>query len=159
MLYEVITIGKTVLYLDDQKVAEGPMKTQPAKFTLSGDGLCVGYRVVSIQRRRVTTSLLKAPYRKTFPSPSFCVQYVSLPKVLFFTIKTGIEYDRITSYNVCYTKLLRCYSCFTTKTTSNMRSNNTNIFMFYFIFTILLNFTPVLVKFISNPNFKLVAFK
>ncbi len=37
------SIGKTVLYLDDQKVAEGPMKTQPAKFTLSGDGLCVGY--------------------------------------------------------------------------------------------------------------------
>ena len=24
-------------------VAEGPMKTQPGKFTLSGDGLCVGY--------------------------------------------------------------------------------------------------------------------
>jgi len=24
-------------------VAEGPMKTQPGKFSLSGDGLCVGY--------------------------------------------------------------------------------------------------------------------
>ena len=31
------------LYINDQVVAEGPMKTQPGKFTLSGDGLCVGY--------------------------------------------------------------------------------------------------------------------
>ena len=30
------------LYVNDKVVAEGPMKTQPAKFTLSGDGLCVG---------------------------------------------------------------------------------------------------------------------
>lgn len=35
--------GKMALYIDETKVAEGPMKTQPAKFTLSGDGLCVGY--------------------------------------------------------------------------------------------------------------------
>ena len=35
--------GTTKLYVDDKVVAEGPMKTQPAKFTLSGDGLCVGY--------------------------------------------------------------------------------------------------------------------
>ena len=31
------------LYVNDKVVAEGSMKTQPAKFTLSGDGLCVGY--------------------------------------------------------------------------------------------------------------------
>ena len=31
------------LYVNNKVVAEGPMKTQPAKFTLSGDGLCVGY--------------------------------------------------------------------------------------------------------------------
>ncbi len=31
------------LYIDDEVVAEGDMRTQPAKFTLSGDGLCVGY--------------------------------------------------------------------------------------------------------------------
>ena len=37
------SIGKTKLYVNDKVVAEGPMKTQPAKFTLSGDGLCVGY--------------------------------------------------------------------------------------------------------------------
>ena len=37
------TLGQTKLYIDDRMVAEGPMKTQPAKFTLSGDGLCVGY--------------------------------------------------------------------------------------------------------------------
>ena len=37
------SLGNTKLYIDDKVVAEGPMKTQPAKFTLSGDGLCVGY--------------------------------------------------------------------------------------------------------------------
>ncbi len=37
------SIGTMKLYIDEEVVAEGPMKTQPAKFTLSGDGLCVGY--------------------------------------------------------------------------------------------------------------------
>jgi arylsulfatase len=37
------SIGAARLYIDDQVVAEGPMRTQPGKFTLSGDGLCVGY--------------------------------------------------------------------------------------------------------------------
>jgi len=37
------SLGKTKLYVDDKVVATGDMKTQPAKFTLSGDGLCVGY--------------------------------------------------------------------------------------------------------------------
>ena len=37
------SVGKTKLYIDDKVVGEGPMRTQPAKFTLSGDGLCVGY--------------------------------------------------------------------------------------------------------------------
>jgi arylsulfatase A-like enzyme len=37
------SLGTMKLYINDQVVAEGPMKTQPAKFTLSGDGLCVGY--------------------------------------------------------------------------------------------------------------------
>lgn len=36
-------LGNMKLYIDDKVVAEGPMRTQPAKFTLSGDGLCVGY--------------------------------------------------------------------------------------------------------------------
>ena len=36
-------VGSMKLYIDDKVVAQGPMKTQPAKFTLSGDGLCVGY--------------------------------------------------------------------------------------------------------------------
>jgi len=36
------SIGKAKLYVNDKVVAEGPMKTQPGKFTLSGDGLCVG---------------------------------------------------------------------------------------------------------------------
>lgn len=37
------SMGSMKLYINDEVVAEGPMKTQPAKFTLSGDGLCVGY--------------------------------------------------------------------------------------------------------------------
>jgi len=37
------SIGATKLYINEEVVAEGAMKTQPAKFTLSGDGLCVGY--------------------------------------------------------------------------------------------------------------------
>jgi hypothetical protein len=36
------SIGKGKLYVNDKAVAEGPMKTQPGKFTLSGDGLCIG---------------------------------------------------------------------------------------------------------------------
>jgi arylsulfatase len=36
-------VGKMKLYVNDKVVAEGPMKTQLGKFTLCGDGLCVGY--------------------------------------------------------------------------------------------------------------------
>jgi arylsulfatase len=36
------SLGQTKLYVNDDVVAEGPMRTQPGKFTLSGDGLCVG---------------------------------------------------------------------------------------------------------------------
>jgi arylsulfatase A-like enzyme len=35
-------VGQTKLYVNDKVVAEGPMRTQPGKFTLSGDGLCIG---------------------------------------------------------------------------------------------------------------------
>jgi arylsulfatase len=37
------SLGTAKLYVNDQVVAEGPMRTQTGKFTLSGDGLCVGY--------------------------------------------------------------------------------------------------------------------
>ncbi len=36
------SIGKAKLYVNDKVVAEGPMRTQAGKFTLSGDGLCIG---------------------------------------------------------------------------------------------------------------------
>jgi arylsulfatase A-like enzyme len=36
------SLGKAKLYVNDKAVAEGDMKTQPGKFTLSGDGLCIG---------------------------------------------------------------------------------------------------------------------
>ena len=37
------SLGTMKLYVNDKVAAEGPMKTQPAKFSLSGDGLCVSY--------------------------------------------------------------------------------------------------------------------
>jgi arylsulfatase len=37
------SIGNTKLWVNDKVVAEGPMRAQVGKFTLSGDGLCVGY--------------------------------------------------------------------------------------------------------------------
>lgn len=37
------SIGTTKLYVNEKVVAEGPMRAQVGKFTLSGDGLCIGY--------------------------------------------------------------------------------------------------------------------
>jgi len=37
------SLGKTNLYVNDKVVASGPMRAQVGKFTLSGDGLCIGY--------------------------------------------------------------------------------------------------------------------
>jgi hypothetical protein len=34
--------GTTTLYVDEEAVATGPMRTQLSYFTLCGDGLCVG---------------------------------------------------------------------------------------------------------------------
>ena len=36
------SLGRTTLYVNDKVEAEGDMKTQLGKFTLSGDGLCIG---------------------------------------------------------------------------------------------------------------------
>jgi hypothetical protein len=36
------SLGATKLYVNDKVVAEGPVRAQVGKFTLSGDGLCVG---------------------------------------------------------------------------------------------------------------------
>src|SRR5215218_8827701 len=35
--------GTTKLYIGDEVVAEGPMKTLPMQFSLCGEGLCIGY--------------------------------------------------------------------------------------------------------------------
>jgi arylsulfatase len=37
------SVGKTTLYVNGQQAAQGDMRTQAGKFTLSGDGLCVGF--------------------------------------------------------------------------------------------------------------------
>ena len=36
------SLGKTTLYVNEKIVAQADMRTQPGKFTLSGDGLCIG---------------------------------------------------------------------------------------------------------------------
>ena len=36
------TVIPASLYVDDDVVASGPMRTQQAQFTLCGDGLCIG---------------------------------------------------------------------------------------------------------------------
>lgn len=48
-------IGTMKLYINDKVVAEGPMRTQPGKFTLSGDGLCVGFDSGDAVSREYTT--------------------------------------------------------------------------------------------------------
>jgi hypothetical protein len=37
------SLGTTTLYVDDKIATKGPMRAQAGKFTLAGDGLCVGY--------------------------------------------------------------------------------------------------------------------
>ena len=37
------SVGTTRLNVDETVVAEGPMRAQIGKFTLCGDGLCVGF--------------------------------------------------------------------------------------------------------------------
>ena len=36
------SLGKATLYINDKAVAQGEMKSQVGKFTLAGDGLCIG---------------------------------------------------------------------------------------------------------------------
>jgi arylsulfatase len=37
------SLGQTKLYVNEKAVAEGPMRAQVGKFTLCGDGLCIGF--------------------------------------------------------------------------------------------------------------------
>jgi arylsulfatase len=53
-------LGTTKLYVNDKVVASGKMKTQPAKFTLSGDGMCIGW-----DSGDAVTSMYKTPVRFT----------------------------------------------------------------------------------------------
>ena len=50
--------GTTTLYVDDEAVASGPMRTQLAQFTLCGDGLCIGRDSADAVSKEY-----KAPYR------------------------------------------------------------------------------------------------
>jgi arylsulfatase len=53
-------LGTAKLYVNDKVVASGKMKTQPAKFTLSGDGMCIGW-----DSGDAVTDLYKTPARFT----------------------------------------------------------------------------------------------
>ena len=48
------SVGTCKLYVDDDVVAEGPMRAQVGKFTLCGDGLCVGYDSADTVSRQYT---------------------------------------------------------------------------------------------------------
>lgn len=48
------SIGTAKLYVDDKVVAEGPMRAQVGKFTLCGDGLCVGWDSADTVSREYT---------------------------------------------------------------------------------------------------------
>ena len=48
------SVGTCKLYVDDEVVAEGPMRAQIGKFTLCGDGLCVGYDSADTVSRQYT---------------------------------------------------------------------------------------------------------
>ncbi|WP_350348493.1 arylsulfatase [Agromyces sp. G08B096] len=48
------SVGTCRLYVDDRVVAEGPMRAQIGKFTLCGDGLCVGYDSADTVSRQYT---------------------------------------------------------------------------------------------------------
>lgn len=48
------SVGTCKLYVDDAVVAEGPMRAQIGKFTLCGDGLCVGYDSADTVSRQYT---------------------------------------------------------------------------------------------------------
>jgi arylsulfatase len=37
-----VAAGTLTLYHGDKKVGEGPIKTQPGKFMIAGEGLCIG---------------------------------------------------------------------------------------------------------------------
>jgi arylsulfatase len=48
------SLGTTRLFVDDEVVAEGPMRAQIGKFTLCGDGLCVGFDSADAVSRQYT---------------------------------------------------------------------------------------------------------
>jgi len=81
------SLGKARLYVNDKVVAEGAMKTQLGKFTLAGDGLCVGrdsgdavseqyktpgaftggkIRVVGVSTEKATYADLEKEFRATY---------------------------------------------------------------------------------------------
>jgi arylsulfatase A-like enzyme len=76
------SLGKTKLYVNDKIVAEGPMRAQVGKFTLSGDGLCIGF-----DSGDAVSALYKTPGKFTGGTIKFVgvttekAQYLDLEKI------------------------------------------------------------------------------
>jgi len=77
------SVGKTNLYVNDKIVASGPLRAQVGKFTLCGDGLCIGY-----DSGDAVSNSYKAPARFTGGRIRFVevttekAQYLDLEKVM-----------------------------------------------------------------------------
>jgi arylsulfatase A-like enzyme len=72
--------GTTRLYVNEKVVAEGPMRAQVGKFTLSGDGLCVGR-----DSGDAVSSLYKSP--GTFTGGAILGVAVSVEKVQYLDLE------------------------------------------------------------------------
>jgi hypothetical protein len=61
-------------------VAEGPMRAQVGKFTLRGDGLCVGVRLLMLCRRREDYRMMPGRLRVTRDSRQSIVLRIDVIK-------------------------------------------------------------------------------
>jgi arylsulfatase len=81
------SVGTVKLYVNDQVVAQGRMRTQPGKFTLSGDGLCVGY-----DSGDAVSGLYKAP--GTFKGGTIQLVGVTTEKTAYSDLEAQAEAKR-----------------------------------------------------------------
>lgn len=76
------SLGKAKLYVNDQIVAQGEMKTQPGKFTLSGDGLCIGRDSGdAVSKESATPAAFKGGVIKFVAITVEAAQYLDLEKL------------------------------------------------------------------------------
>ena len=61
------SLGTSRLYVDNEVVAEGPMRAQISKFTLCGDGLCVGFDSADRRHRQYPAGDHTRLQRRDYP--------------------------------------------------------------------------------------------